>query len=356
MSSIKWTKFSTYRCTILNNGDSKINRLIYGSRLIPHSCCCVGGWAAGWHWPSGSILSSGICLAPDESIRNRSNGPVLSATHTHRIRVDFFHHSTRLRCVYLLCIYVCCVCVSHNLQTGRCVPVGGFQEAAQRWLPVRTLAEAETELGVAKATWEHGRVTVWLSLEDSAFLPVTSIKYIFKVFIFLFYSILAGHDRWNTTATFIFALVWSTLIQKSPKFFATNQRCLGSSQTHSFNYEICFLKMANCLLISEHKRKWPSTSILWNLWVKYEAKNRSVHEQPNQKGAGTYSKVSKTWNIMTVQTPSDKQQFCSKRHFYWCITFLGSWSVQAVFSHQNKGPVTSASPHTQQQKLNFTTG
>ena len=68
----------------------------------------------------------------------------------------------------LLCIYMCCVRVSHNLQTGRCIPVGGFQEAAQRRLPVRTLAEAETELGVAKATWEHSRVTVWLSMGDNA--------------------------------------------------------------------------------------------------------------------------------------------------------------------------------------------
>lgn len=46
---------------------------------------------------------------------------------------------------------------SPNLQTGRRVPVAGFQEAAQWRLPVGTLTEAEAKLGVAKATWQNSK-------------------------------------------------------------------------------------------------------------------------------------------------------------------------------------------------------
>lgn len=55
--------------------------------------------------------------------------------------------------------------VSTHLQTGRCVPVGGFQEAAQWWLPVGALTEAEAELGVTEATWENSIVMVELPWE-----------------------------------------------------------------------------------------------------------------------------------------------------------------------------------------------
>jgi len=62
------------------------------------------------------------------------------------------------------CLCVCtCVCARararelSNLQARRCVPVGCFQEAAERRLPVGTLTEAEAELGVAKATWKRSR-------------------------------------------------------------------------------------------------------------------------------------------------------------------------------------------------------
>ncbi len=141
-------------------------------------------WTAVWHRPSGSILSSGICLAPDESTRNRSNDPVPSATHTHTHTHTHTQEQTFITlnqmtqmytllhvyiCGWYLCVCVCvglCVCVC-NLQTGRCVSVGGFQEAAERRLPVGTLTEAEAELGVAKATWEHSRVISRLPWEHT---------------------------------------------------------------------------------------------------------------------------------------------------------------------------------------------
>lgn len=55
--------------------------------------------------------------------------------------------------------------MSTYLQTGRCIPVGGFQEVAQWWLPVGALTEAEAELGVTEATWENSIVIVKLPWE-----------------------------------------------------------------------------------------------------------------------------------------------------------------------------------------------
>lgn len=81
-------------------------------------------------------------------------------------------------------VYVCgslMLRVSPNLQTGRCVPVGGFQEAAQRRLPVGTLTEAEAELGVTKAPWEHSRVMVTIGTHYLA------SRFSLHIFI-LFYS------------------------------------------------------------------------------------------------------------------------------------------------------------------------
>lgn len=194
----------------------------------------------------------------------------LQHTHRQRIRVDFYIYSTRLRCTYC-CVFICFVCVCESQPSDRAVhPCRWFPGSSPATTSCSNLGGSGNRTGCRQGN---------LGTQQSDGVDITGrqcltfcllpIKYISKIFIFLFHSILARYDRWNTT--FVFALVWSTLIQKCNCLQQT-KRSLGSSQTHSINYEICFLKTANCLLISEHKQKWPSTSILWNLWVKYETK------------------------------------------------------------------------------------
>lgn len=91
-------------------------------------------------------------------------------------------------------VYVCgsvVLRVSPNLQTGRCVPVGGFQEAAQRRLPVGTLTEAEAELGVTKAPWEHSRVMVTMG---TRYLASLQPAYIYIILFFLVCTDMAGKN------------------------------------------------------------------------------------------------------------------------------------------------------------------
>lgn len=57
--------------------------------------------------------------------------------------------------------------MSTYLQTGWCVPVSGFQEAAQWWLPVGALTEAEAELGVTEATWEN--IGGWVTMGNTLY-------------------------------------------------------------------------------------------------------------------------------------------------------------------------------------------
>lgn len=74
-----------------------------------------------WLWPSGSILSSKICLAPDGSTHNRSNGPAPSVTHTanYQFTDSYFTLSNKtLHCA----VYVpteLCVCVNERCLTFR---------------------------------------------------------------------------------------------------------------------------------------------------------------------------------------------------------------------------------------------
>lgn len=77
-----------------------------------------------WHWPSGSILSSKICLAPDGSTHTHSNGPAPSVTHTdthsklsvHRFL--FYSQHTKLYTVQFMCLQSC-VCVNERCLTFR---------------------------------------------------------------------------------------------------------------------------------------------------------------------------------------------------------------------------------------------
>lgn len=92
------------------------------SVLDPCSCLsflspAVFSPPAVWHWPSGSILSSEICLAPDGSTHNRSNGPAPSVTHAHTANYQFtdsyFTLSTQNSTLCSLCTYrAVCVLMS----------------------------------------------------------------------------------------------------------------------------------------------------------------------------------------------------------------------------------------------------
>lgn len=92
---------------------------------------------------------------------------------------------------------MCFVCV--NLQAGWCVPVRGFQEAAERWLPVGTLTKAEAELGVAKATWEQSRNVFTMGLETCEKCVTVQVVNRWRKLLWLCVDILFSVTSWFPT-------------------------------------------------------------------------------------------------------------------------------------------------------------